>query len=494
MLFHICKKLSNSLFSQPDKPTYVINLTRSSSSFSRCRNGNIKVNEPSRQNSYLSEKHANLLTVETKILHLAGKLHRIIKATVNNHDTTSKIHCHECALAVTVGPLTVNQKAQCPRCGFTLTVLHCNAIERIIALSLTALVFLCLSLPFEFLSFKSNGLENKFDVTASFSILIDSGYQMLALIELLTIFVIPITVLSCLIYLLIPLSQGYYPAHARFLLNLVFKLLPWSMVEIFLIGALVSLIKIISIADIHLGPSFFAFILISISMTTVVLHIDKNQLYNLLRSAQNSPERIRTSSSEQAKIEKHSISDSKVIEFSNLGNDEQHQDKSNPFSVQKTWALILTAIVLYVPANTLPIMTTRVLGQDEPSTILGGVTILWSMGSYPIAAIIFIASVVVPIAKILVLAWLNYSVQQQSNTLNSERMKLYRIAEFVGRWSMVDVFVVIILVCLIQLGQTMSISPGVAAVAFSGVVVITMLAAMSFEPQLIWNSVKKNEK
>jgi paraquat-inducible protein A len=138
-------------------------------------------------------------------------------------------------------------------------------------------------------------------------------------------------------------------------------------------------------------------------------------------------------------------------------------------------------------------MTTRLFGQDDPSTIIGGVILLWGLGSYPIAIIIFIASVIVPVAKILVLAWLNYSVQKQSDSLSLERVKWYRLAEFVGRWSMIDVFVVIILASLIQLGPTMSITPGAATLAFSGLVIVTMLAAMSFEPQLIWNDRKKYE-
>ena len=164
--------------------------------------------------------------------------------------------------------------------------------------------------------------------------------------------------------------------------------------------------------------------------------------------------------------------------------------KVNRLSIQQTWALIITSIVLYIPANTLPIMTTRLFGQDEPSTILGGVILLWKMGSFPIAIVIFTASIVVPVAKILVLVWLNYSVQNQQSNLTAERMKLYRIADFIGRWSMIDVFVVIVLVSLIQLGDTMSIYPGQATLAFSGVVVITMLAAMSFDPRLIWSTKK----
>ncbi|MGB1261659.1 MAG: PqiA/YebS family transporter subunit [Cognaticolwellia sp.] len=392
---------------------------------------------------------------------------------MNNNDLDAEnVQCHECALIVKPPALAENQKAQCPRCGYTLSTLHRNATERIVAFAITGLIFLLASLPFDFLSFSRNGLENKFDVITGFFALIDNNYPFLALIELLTIFAIPSFILLSVIYLLIPINKGLYPKHGRRILNMVFRLLPWGMVEIFLIGTLVSLIKVMSMADIALGMSFYAFIGFALSMTLVALHIDKRQLYQLL-----------------AQVEKaHNIdiqqSDNKIA---------YEEPNAQTLSVQKTWALLITAIFLYIPANALPIMTTSFLGQDDPSTIIGGVFLLWHMGSYPIAIIIFIASVIVPVAKILVLIWLNYSVQKQSDRLSLERVRWYRIAEFIGRWSMIDVFVVIILVSLIQLGPAMSITPGAATLAFSGVVILTMLAAMSFEPKLIWKSNKYHE-
>jgi len=397
---------------------------------------------------------------------------------VDSVDTSSnsEIVCHECALLVDIPLLAEHQKASCPRCGFVLTARFRNAIERILAFSFTAIIFLFLSFPFEFLAFKTNGLERKIDIMASFTILIDNSYAMLALLELITIFIIPLLILVGLIYLLYYLRRNIYPVGGQWVFNAIYKILPWSMVEIFVVGVLVSLIKIVSLADIRLGPSFFAYILFSISMTAVVLHMDKNHLIELLTRAKNNshmPQPV------EAKVLSEQASSEAGLKYHQL-------------SIHKTWALLVTSIVFYIPANMLPIMNTRWLGQDDPSTILGGVILLWQMGSYPIAAIIFIASVAVPVAKILVLAWLNYSVQRQHQEFVKERMTLYRLAEFVGRWSMVDVYVVIILVSLVQLGNTMSIFPGGAALAFSGMVIATMFAAMSFEPQLIWRN-KNND-
>jgi len=158
-----------------------------------------------------------------------------------------------------------------------------------------------------------------------------------------------------------------------------------------------------------------------------------------------------------------------------------------PDSFQRTVALLATAALLYIPANMLPIMTTDQLGSATDSTIIGGVVLLIHHGDYPIAAVIFIASVLVPLGKLVALSWLCWSVSRRHPTSHHERARLYRAAELVGKWSMTDVFVVAILVALIHLGGLLLITPGAAALAFGGVVIVTMLAAQAFDPRLIWD-------
>ena len=166
----------------------------------------------------------------------------------------------------------------------------------------------------------------------------------------------------------------------------------------------------------------------------------------------------------------------------------------NPQSLQKTLALLLTAAVLYVPANVLPIMTTTQLGRDLDSTILGGVILLIHHGSYPIAAVIFVASVLVPLGKMLAMLWLCWSVARRHASSHRERALLYRATEFVGRWSMTDVFVVTILVALIHLGGILRVVPGLASLAFGAMVIVTMLAAEAFDPRLIWDQLAEQEQ
>ena len=164
-----------------------------------------------------------------------------------------------------------------------------------------------------------------------------------------------------------------------------------------------------------------------------------------------------------------------------------------PESLQRTAALLITACVLYIPANVLPIMTTTQLGRSIDSTILGGVILLMSMGSYPVAAVIFIASVLVPVGKLLAMSWLCWSTGRPGQSSHRQRTVLYRATEFIGRWSMTDVFVVTVLVALIHLGGVLRITAGPAAIAFGGVVIMTMLAAEGFDPRLMWDELGESD-
>jgi paraquat-inducible protein A len=169
-----------------------------------------------------------------------------------------------------------------------------------------------------------------------------------------------------------------------------------------------------------------------------------------------------------------------------------HNRKTN--AVARTWALVIAAAIFYIPANLLPVTITSYLGSTQADTIMSGVAFFMQTGSWGIALIIFVASIVVPIAKLIVLGGLLISVQRGSNWRPGERTRLYRITELVGRWSMLDVFVVTVLVALVRLGYLTTIEAGIGVVYFAAVVVITMIAAMTFDPRLIWDVMEKNDE
>lgn len=157
-------------------------------------------------------------------------------------------------------------------------------------------------------------------------------------------------------------------------------------------------------------------------------------------------------------------------------------------AIERTWALVCTAAICYIPANVLPVMDTTAFGSSEPDTILGGVVFLYTSGSWPLALIVLIASVMVPLGKLLALGYLLITVQCGSITSHRERTRLYRLVELIGRWSMLDVFVATFTVALVQLQPLMSVRPGAGILFFVAVVVLTMIAAATFDPRLIWDA------
>lgn len=165
-----------------------------------------------------------------------------------------------------------------------------------------------------------------------------------------------------------------------------------------------------------------------------------------------------------------------------------------PNSIARTWALLITAALLYVPANLLPIMTVRTLGNGTPDTIMSGVVALAKHGMLPIAAVVFVASILVPTFKLVGIAMLLFSVQRHHPMSPRQRVLVFRFIEWIGRWSMLDIFVIAILVAIVNFGSLANVDAGLGAVAFAGVVVLTMLAAITFDPRLIWDNTESGNK
>ena len=162
-----------------------------------------------------------------------------------------------------------------------------------------------------------------------------------------------------------------------------------------------------------------------------------------------------------------------------------------PASLARTWALLVAAALLYVPANMLPIMDTRSLFGAKHDTILSGIAHLWATGSQGLALLVFFASVLVPLVKLFVLGYLAYAAQRGERRGREVRARLYRSIEFIGRWSMLDIYVVTILVALLSANSLAEVHAGPGAIAFGAVVVLTILAASSFDPRLNWDAADK---
>jgi paraquat-inducible protein A len=397
--------------------------------------------------------------------------------------------CPTCDLLQALPVLQVREAAHCIRCGHVLTVHHKEALERAFALSSAGLLLLLLSASYPFLGVSAEGQVVQMTLLDSAVALFEYQAPMLASLVFLFIFALPTVLLTLQLVLLSMLLLARWPRLAPWLARAVLALSEWNMVEVFVLSVLVSIAKLSTLATVQLGLSFWCFIGFALCTVATQVTLDRYQLWRAVERIRFGQPRRVAALPEQGQL---------------LGCDrcgqvwpdsahrcatcfERLRDRF-PHSLQTTVALLATSIILYFPANFLPIMSSTEFGQVIRSTIAGGIVLLWIDGSYPTAIVIFIASLLVPILKIVMLGWLCWTVHQQHHLGLRQRSAVYRITEIIGRWSMVDVFVVALLVALFQFGTVLSVEPGGAALAFCGVVVMTMLAARSFDPRLIWDA------
>ncbi|WP_434985515.1 PqiA/YebS family transporter subunit [Vreelandella zhaodongensis] len=401
--------------------------------------------------------------------------------------------CHECDWVSALPPLSSGEKATCPRCSHVLVKRHRYPAQRSMALALASLVALVIAISFPFISFSVGGIGNRIELSQTATTLIAFHQPVVAIAVIMTIVILPMVYLLGVMWLQYGLLRGRPMAFSRDIARSLAHLTPWMMADVFIIGALVSLIKIAGMAQIELGISFWAFCVFAVLLLMTTQSLDADWMWFSLEGEPRAPEGTQTGTTASSQGITGCPTCGLINRLSPQGesrcarcNEKLHQRV--PYSLQRTWALLFAATVMYIPANVYPIMTTTSLGHTTTSTIIGGVVQLLQMGSWPVAVVIFVASVIVPVGKLVALAWLCLMIQH-TNELNAQsRTRLYRLTEFIGRWSMVDVFVVAILVALIRAGSLMSITPGPAALAFGSVVVLTMLAAMTFDPRLIWDT------
>jgi paraquat-inducible protein A len=406
--------------------------------------------------------------------------------------------CKECDWVVSLPALRPGDKADCPRCGHTLARRYYRPAQRSMAYGLAALVALLIAVAFPFASFEAASVGRSINLSQTASTLIGFQLPLVAIVVAMTIIVLPAIYLLSMVWLQISLMRGELLPATRLITRTLTQLDPWMMADVFILGALVSLIKIAGSVDIELGVGFWAFAIFAVLLLMTTQSMDADWIWFAIAGEPPAPEgteRGRTAAS-QGVAGCDTCGLINLLDADGKGHCRRCDDALHtrlPNSMQRTCALLLAAAVMYIPANVYPIMTTVNLGKALDNTIIGGVGELWRTGSWPIAIVIFLASIVVPVVKLLVMTWLCIVVQRRDGLNAEKRTHVYRITEFIGRWSMVDVFAVALMVALIRGGALMSINPGPAALAFCSVVVLTMLAAITFDPRLLWDAQTSDE-
>ncbi|MGH8128356.1 MAG: PqiA/YebS family transporter subunit [Gammaproteobacteria bacterium] len=413
-----------------------------------------------------------------------------VNVTADRSETAPVAVCRECGWLMRLPVLGLRDRAYCPRCG-SMVAEHTSANHQTtMAWSLAALSMLCFVFAFGFLNFEARGISHTMWFLDSARTLTANDYKLLATLVLLTTVAFPALYLCALLYICAGLTRQRRLPFALDVARLCRLIEPWMMSDVFIVGVLVSLIKIVTLATIGIGLSFVIFCAYSFMTLRTIGSVHWPALWDQLADNPTPSLHLRTGRSVDAR--QIMICETCGVPFRAMAKPvcprcgkRQWIQRIN--RLQLTWALLVTAIILYILANIYPIMLTTSLGRTTPQTIVGGVMELAETGSWPIALVVFSASIVVPITKIVALAWLCLNVRHHWNEDSRARVRLHRFIEKIGRWSMIDVFVVATLGALVQAGMLVAVKPGAAAPAFAAVVIITMIATHTFDTRLLWN-------
>ena len=400
--------------------------------------------------------------------------------------------CPQCDLMTQLPAVATGQKASCPRCHTTLTANWSEPRKRPSGYALAALFMLLLANLFPFINMRVSGLSSEISLMEIPRVMVSEDYASLATLFMLFVQAVPAFCMMAILLLVntLPLPQRLRIAMARVL----FQLRSWGMAEIFLAGVLVSFVKLMAYGDIGIGTSFLPWCLFCLLQLRAFQCVDRRWLWRQIAPEPALPHAPRGGISGLRQQLRSCPCCTAVLpaaryRCTRCGTAGYARRRH---SLQWTLALLFTSFIIYIPANVLPIMVTEALGDKMSSNIMSGVILLWSDGSYPVALVIFIASIMVPSLKMLAIGWLCWDAKGYGRR-DSEKMHLiYELVEFVGRWSMIDVFVIAVLSALVRIGQLMSIYPAPGALLFAAVVILTMFAAMTFDPRLTWDREPEN--
>lgn len=399
------------------------------------------------------------------------------------------VACHDCGTVHALAPLQPATAARCIRCDSVMRRSTRDPLDKMLALSIASAVLYGVALFAPLMALRVGGNVRDANLLTGIRQLWDDGMGLLAALVLLTSVIAPgIRVLAML-----AVSIGVRLPHPPPGLPSVFrfgrKLAPWAMVEVYMLGVGVAYVKLVDLATIQIGAALWALMALMAAMAWTDAALDPDEIWDTMERRGLVP-RVPPPTGETL-VACH---DCGVVCDAHAAHHHCPRcgaglHRRKPDSLNRAAALCAAGAVLYIPANAYPVMTVISLGRGEPDTILSGVVELAHAGMWPLALLVFVASITVPVLKLVGMTWLLWTTWNGSPRSLRRRTQVYRVIEFVGRWSMVDVFMIAILVALVRLGALATIEPGVGAVAFAGVVVLTMIAASSFDPRLMWDAV-----
>ena len=393
--------------------------------------------------------------------------------------------CPGCGLFQTVPALVPGMSAQCARCPTILRRTSSHRIDHIIALTVAAFVLLVVMCTTTLMSVETAGISRTANLFSGPWELVRRNMGPLALVIVFVTVLAPLGRLVGMLYVLIRLHETRPPRHLRRVFALAERLRPWSMIEVFVFGVFVAYVKLGDLVTIGLMAGVYALLALTFVLVWMDSALDREAVWERLYHGDLAGGL-------------HDPTDAVGCETCGLVSVPEPDDprcprcesvlhERKPNSVARTWALIIAAAIFYIPANYYPVLSVVQLGAGQPSTILGGVEELVTAGQYPLALLVFFASIAVPVLKLVGLSVMLVTIQTGRAGWLRDRVRLYHIVRFIGRWSMIDIFMESLLGALVQFGNVVTIEPGIGAVAFCAVVILTIFAAETFDPRLMWD-------
>ena len=409
--------------------------------------------------------------------------------------TPRVIECRECGYRL-VEPSVVapGSRLSCTRCGATLRHVTADSLRRVLALSIAGLILMAAANLFPLITITFGGYQQTVNLISGAAEFYNRGYLFLAALVLAKTIVLPLVRLGSLTIILLELGSRAPWRHLPVLCRFAVRLQTWAMVEVYVLAGLVAYVKVLPFAKIEVGFGLFALAALMVVIIAVSAEFDENALWEAVE--------------DRGLVQVPAYPEPPLARCSVCGLVGSLSAASRPRcarcgaalfrrryeSIAQCSALAIAAATLYIPANAFPVMTITLLGVDEQTTLFSGVEGLFRASMWPLALLVFFASVAAPVIRLIVLMLLLLSTKLRLRGRLHDRTVLSRIIGRTWRWSMIDIFMLSIVVALVKLGPLATIEPGIGATCFAAVVLLSMFAADLFDPRLMWDAAGFNDE
>jgi paraquat-inducible protein A len=407
-----------------------------------------------------------------------------------------------CGLFQVVPELEPDTRCDCLRCGTTLRRARRDPLSRGLALNFAALGLFIIVWTAMLMKVSTAGIMHETWLHSGPMELVRQGLWPLALAVAFTTGLAPAAKFLGTIYVLVGLRLPRPLPYLRGVFRFTRWINVWSMLEVLLLGVFVAYTKLGALVQMDIGPAVYALGVLTLVVVWADIVLVPDAVWEAIERTGQTHAPM---PAEQPLAVQPGAVGCESCGLVSVPEEHEHHcprcgaalHARKPDSLTRTWAFVIAAAILYIPANYYPVLTVIQAGSGAPSTIIGGVEELLSSQMYPLALLVFFASILVPVFKliglgIMLMAIMLVTTESGARVLLPQRTRLYYIVAWIGRWSMVDIFMESLLGALVQFGALVTIAPGVGAVAFCAVVLLTIVAAESFDPRLMWDAAGHN--